>query len=219
MAAGWTEQPGFPLVNVTTGKDGKLRLAQERFTIRQKDPQPLTWRVPVTIGHPLIRTTPQTLLLGTEPQESSFATVAGVPPKVNYGDTGYYRVAYAPELFSGIATNVAKYSEGDRLNLLNDTWALVEAGRAPVTQYLDLAASLRGDVSPTIQQQMVGKFGLIDDLARDRHEREAFRAWAIIFLQPQLARLGWTPNKVNLHLKHCCARTSSGNSGSSVMKR
>jgi aminopeptidase N len=193
MAAGWTQQPGFPVINVTAIKDGNLRLAQERFTIHQKSPQPLTWRVPVTIGHPLTRTLPQTLLVSTKPEESSFGSVAGMPSKVNYGDTGYYRVAYAPELFASISTNVAKYSEGDRLNLLNDTWALVETGRSPVTYYLDLAASLREDASPTIQQQICGRFWFVDRLARDRQERDALRAWARAFLQPQLARLGWEP--------------------------
>jgi len=106
---------------------------------------------------------------------------------------GYYRVSYTPELFAGIASNVTKYAEGDQLNLLNDTWALIEANRAPVTQYLDLAASLRDDVSPTIQQEIVGKLGQIDALARERQERASFRAWAIAFLQPQLVRLTWSP--------------------------
>ncbi len=195
MAAGWTEQPGFPVINVAAGEEGYLRLTQERFTINQKNPEPLKWRVPAIVGHPLIRMSPQTLLVTMEAQQSSFRTVGGVPPKVNYGDAGYFRVAYAPELFTGIAGNVTKYSEGDRLNLLNDTWALIEARRAPVTQYLDLAASLRDDVSPTIQQQIVGRFWFIDRLARDRQERDAFRSWARGFLQPHAARLGWEAKK------------------------
>ena len=33
IAAGWTEQPGFPVVNVKREANGKVALSQERFTI------------------------------------------------------------------------------------------------------------------------------------------------------------------------------------------
>src|SRR5881392_1313029 len=37
IAAGWTEQPGFPVVNVKRQADGKVQLTQERFTVNFKD--------------------------------------------------------------------------------------------------------------------------------------------------------------------------------------
>src|SRR5688572_27902658 len=43
MAAGWTEQPGFPLVRVT-----EENLAQGRFAIHQTNPAPLTWEIPIS---------------------------------------------------------------------------------------------------------------------------------------------------------------------------
>ena len=35
IAAGWTEQPGFPVVTVKREADGKIRLSQERFTVKR----------------------------------------------------------------------------------------------------------------------------------------------------------------------------------------
>src|SRR5438067_9690651 len=55
IAAGWTEQPGFPVVNVKREADGKVQLTQERFTVNFKNAPPLLWRIPLTysvVGEP-----------------------------------------------------------------------------------------------------------------------------------------------------------------------
>ncbi len=46
VAASWTEQPGLPLVSLKTDGSG-LTISQERFTVHQKNPQPLTWKIPI----------------------------------------------------------------------------------------------------------------------------------------------------------------------------
>ena len=48
IAAGWTEQPGFPVVTVKREADGKVRLTQERFTVNFKNAPPLLWQIPLT---------------------------------------------------------------------------------------------------------------------------------------------------------------------------
>src|SRR5262249_59542938 len=48
IAAGWTEQPGFPLVTVKREAGSKVRLTQERFTVNFKNAQPLLWQIPLT---------------------------------------------------------------------------------------------------------------------------------------------------------------------------
>ncbi len=54
IAAGWTTQPGFPVVKIASEcKDGKhaLTLTQERFTLHDPNAVPLTWKVPVKFGN------------------------------------------------------------------------------------------------------------------------------------------------------------------------
>ena len=71
IAAGWTEQPGFPLVTVKREVDSKVRLTQERFTVNFKNAQPLLWQIPLTysvVGLPAEASaeageTPATLLM------------------------------------------------------------------------------------------------------------------------------------------------------------
>ena len=48
ISAGWTEQPGFPVVTVTRKDGGKVGLTQERFTIHFPNAPALQWKVPVT---------------------------------------------------------------------------------------------------------------------------------------------------------------------------
>src|SRR5262249_49122077 len=47
-AAGWTGQPGFPIVKVKREADGKVRFTQERFTVNFEDASPLLWKIPLT---------------------------------------------------------------------------------------------------------------------------------------------------------------------------
>src|SRR5216110_1329088 len=71
IAAGWTEQPGFPLVKVKREQGGNVSLLQERFTINFTNAPSLEWKIPLTyevVGLPAEASaqageTPATLLM------------------------------------------------------------------------------------------------------------------------------------------------------------
>src|SRR5256714_2760739 len=74
IAAGWTEQPGFPVVNVKRKANGKIALSQERFTINFHDNRGTTWKIPLTYfidG----QSAPATLLMSDKT-----ATLEEIPP-------------------------------------------------------------------------------------------------------------------------------------------
>ena len=56
---------------------------------------------------------------------------AAMPVKLNLGDVGYYRVQYDAAMQAALARSIAALPPADRINLLADTWALVEAGAQP----------------------------------------------------------------------------------------
>jgi aminopeptidase N len=193
FAAGWTEQPGFPVVRVSevaAGANTALCLEQERFTIHQENPAPLKWQIPVIHG-PAGEPQAATLVLLQERTQPGATIEAGTAIKANLGAVGYYRVAYDAPLTKRLSKAAPHLAEADRLNLLNDAWAMVEAGRASAADYLDLAAALADDRSPTVLGQMIGVFRAIDRLEAGTKNRSAFRAWACGFLRPHFARLGW----------------------------
>ena len=193
FAAGWTEQPGFPVVKVSqmSGLGKSVDFAPERFTLNQTDAKPLTWTIPVRMSKGINAKASGLLIL--DPKDSTGAMFESPQPfiKANLGDVGYFRCQYDEPLFARLMAHLAELSEADRLNLLNDSWALTQAGRVPAASYLELATKLAGDDSFAIVAQIAGGLEFIDTLARGRTERGQFREWARSLLQPQLDKLGW----------------------------
>ena len=190
MAAGWTEQPGFPLVHVRSVGDGEIELSQERFTVHQKDAAPLAWKIPVVIA-PLDgakgASEQRTILLGTEPMRVR----AEIPVRVNAGRAGYFRVEYSGEAWTRLRERITEMPEGDRLGVLQDEWALAQSGRTPLGRWLELASALREDPSPTVGAEITNVIAFLDHIFRGADERAAYRIRARALLDPRLARMGW----------------------------
>ncbi|MEJ7617587.1 MAG: M1 family metallopeptidase [Pyrinomonadaceae bacterium] len=193
VAAGWTEQPGFPLISVSSTCQDKVRqltLEQKRFTVNDPNPSPLEWQVPVAIGRVGSNDAAEYVLLNKK------ATLpvgdCQSPVKLNISDVGYYRVSYDPATFAELVNAAkSKLSDADRLNLMSDAWALAEAGLGSSTAYLDVVEAVRGENSVGVWEQIIGRLLTIDNLQIKRPGREAFRAYGRSVLSPVLARISW----------------------------
>jgi aminopeptidase N len=195
LSAGWTEQPGLPVISVSSDcKDGKalVRLEQERFTVQEPQAKPLQWMVPVALADISQPGSARVELLEGKSKTVTFPNCDGVV-KANFGDAGYYRVSYPPALLQKLAIRMSSLPPEDRLNMLGDAWAMVQAQRASATNYLDLVAALRGEKTAAIWQDVLGRLGYIDWLERGRPERVAYRVRMLELVRPQLERLGWEP--------------------------
>jgi aminopeptidase N len=206
VAAGWTEQPGFPIVLVSTVGASlvdarapasgapmptrSLRLEQSRFTVNDPAAAPLTWRIPVTLANTANLSAVSVTLLDKDPVTVPWPAGSGTP-KANLRNTGFYRVLYDDALGDALRREITTLPVTDQLNLLGDTWALVEAGRQPATSWLGLAEQLRSSPSQPVWEHILEKLALIDRLQFDQPGRRAFQAWACQLLSPKLARLGW----------------------------
>jgi aminopeptidase N len=193
LAAGWTEQPGFPIVLVSATGSGaarSLHLAQFRFTVNDPAATPLSWQIPVTLANTANLSAPSVTLLGPDPVTVPWPAGDGTP-KVNVGNTGFYRALYDDALGDALRREITTLPVTDQLNLLGDTWALVEAGRQPATAWLDLAEKLRASPSQPVWEHLLEKLALIDRLQFDQPGRRAYQAWVCQLLAPKLAQLGW----------------------------
>ena len=193
IAAGFTEQPGFPLIHVTLSCNSGhtvAALTQERFSVDDPTAAPLTWNVPVQIGVVGGAEPARTLLVGASPATISFSG-CGKPVKANLGDAGYFRVQYDALALSALSHAYPTLAPGDRVDLLADEWALVAAGRARVAEYLDLTRRLTTESTLVVWSDVIDKLVAIDDLARQAPVRAAFRRYALHLLRPVFARIGW----------------------------
>lgn len=193
ISAGWTEQPGLPVVRIKTDcVNGRqvVSLAQERFTIQDTNAEPLFWKIPVALLDSRHSKAVYFTLVDGKSAETTLPDCRGAI-KANAGDTGYYRVAYDEATFQRLEKVFSQLPAADRLNLLNDAWAMVEAGRAPVPNYLNLAESVQRDKTLAIWEQFLSTLELLDGLEQKQPGRTAFQEYARRLLQPQLQRLGW----------------------------
>src|SRR5207245_6359744 len=139
IAAGWTQQPGFPIIKVKREADGKVRLTQERFTVNFKNAPPLEWKIPLT--YTVIGQAPATLLM-TNKTDILKNIPADRALKLNVNGAGNYRVEYDEPSWNLLVQALPKIGLEDRVNLLSDSWALVGANRAPVSRYFGLVEKL-----------------------------------------------------------------------------
>ena len=194
IASGFTEQAGVPLVIAeATCTDGEQRmlLRQERFTIN-RGAATERWQVPVALG-PLRALRPAETVLVRDEATPVATGPCGEPIKLNHGDIGYYRVAYDAASHAALTKSFATMSVADRVNLLSDSWALVEGGRAPPASYFNLVEEIGNDETRTVWDQVISTLGRLNHLQRGRPERPAFQAYARAKLRTIFDRLGWDP--------------------------
>jgi aminopeptidase N len=190
ITAGWTEQPGFPVVNVKREPGGKIRLTQERFTVNFKNAPPLLWQIPLTYS--VVGETPATLLM-TGKAAALENIRADRALKLNVNGAGNYRVEYDELSWELLLKALSKLGVENRVNLMSDAWALVQAGRAPVSLYFGLVEKLPASTDLAEREQIVNVLNFMNGLLVGSSEREKFQRYARSLLRPTFDRLGWQP--------------------------
>ncbi|MGY3529890.1 M1 family metallopeptidase [Bradyrhizobium sp. USDA 4452] len=194
IAASFTEQDGVPLVVAETACDGtaqRLTLRQDRFVIAPAGDPPLPahdWQIPVAAGPAQGKPFDEILLKG---RADVPAGTCGDAIKVNLGDVGYFRVEYGPKNRAALLNAFPQMQVTDRLNIVTDSWALVQAGRTEAPSYLALLDALDVGDHRAVWDQVISTFAMLNRLSRDRSERPVIQAYARAKLRPVFDRIGW----------------------------
>ena len=188
IAAGWTEQPGFPLVKVKREQGGNVSLTQERFTVNFTNAPPLEWKIPLTYA--VVGETPATLLMSRK-----LDSIHNIPPdralKLNVNGAGNYRVEYEQASWKLLLGALKNLSVEDRVNLLSDTWALVQANRVSVALYFELVEKLPSSTELAEREQIIHVLDFINRLLSGSSEQEEFERYARSLLRPTFDAVGW----------------------------
>ena len=188
IAAGWTEQPGFPVVKVKREQGGNVSLAQERFTVNFTKAPPLQWKIPLTYA--VVGETPATLLMSRKVD-----SIHNIPPdralKLNVNGAGNYRVEYDQPSWKLLLGALKNLGVEDRVNLLSDAWALVQANRAPITLYFELVEELPASTELAEREQILHVLDFINRLLSSSSEQEKFQRYARSLLRPTFDAVGW----------------------------
>ncbi len=195
VAASWTEQPGFPLVSEVSSCDAagnrSLVLSQARFLLRGEDREHHLWQVPLQVRSG--KSEPQSVLLASATQTVP-AGRCGESLSLNAGALGFFRVAYDDATLDADLAAFHDLPAGDRIALLDDQWALVEAGHQKLGRYLSFAAAMGDELQGRAWNQIISALSTIEGDERGAPGHDAFAAYARSLLRPLAARLGWDGN-------------------------
>jgi aminopeptidase N len=183
------EQPGLPLIAVNQRCDGgtiQLHLTQQRFTSHYPNAPPLRWQIPVLFGS---GNTARLLMKDTEADIS--AGPCGAPVKLNPDGVGYYRTTYDADTARALTASFPRLSAGDKVNLLADSWALVQAGTAPPSDFLVLADRVQPEDGRAAWESIIRTLVRLEHLERLAPRRSGLELYGRQRLRAAFDRLGW----------------------------
>ncbi|KHJ81160.1 hypothetical protein OESDEN_19154, partial [Oesophagostomum dentatum] len=170
LMSGWTKQMGYPLVTVSDKQQGTSRiltLSQRRFLADGgEDTSNPLWQVPINVcvGSNPGEVKGKFLLVDRE-QEIEVPNVKEKEwVKLNAGSTGFYRVEYSPEMLQAMIPDLSsgKMLLLDRFSVVNDLFALVQAGKARASSFLSVLAALQNEEEYIVWQSLAAG---IEDIA------------------------------------------------------
>ncbi len=194
LMARYTRQKGFPVVIASLEEDNILSLKQKRFIFDgSTDPSNPLWHIPVSVQISG-KKKPVSYYMRSRRGSINLETSRYSWLKLNPGQSGYYRVAYSPELLGllGTAVAVGDMSVIDRIGLLNDTFALARAGLINTKDALMLLENYTGEdnynvwIEISADLKQAGK--LISD---DTFSFIQFKSFARDFFRPIAEAKGW----------------------------
>ena len=203
VAASWTDQDGFPLVRVRADCERGttvLQVSQQRFGYGT--PQPVAqataratslWKIPLRIS----RGSEVRTLLHTEARQTFRLRGCSTEPLVvNAGGAGFYRVEYGAAHLETLQRSFPQLAAADQVTLLSDSFALAQAGAAPLQTFFGLLAALpqiQGPGRQMLTAQAGDAIAMLDEAFAGTPSQAALRAAGRALLVPELRRLGWAP--------------------------
>jgi puromycin-sensitive aminopeptidase len=176
MMHDWTRKPGYPVVKVKMNK-GKLSWSQSRFFMSpisaKKSADKTKWMIPISFKK----------------------------NKVNFGETGFYRVAYSKEMLLELRAPIENggLSARDRLGVIRDLFALAEAGIVPTTDALEFLSAYKNESDYTVWVEIASGLARLEQLLAKTQSRENLNKIIIPLFSPVLKRLGWEKHTGELH--------------------
>lgn len=191
----WTSQMGFPLISVQCQQeDGvkTLKLSQEKFNADGSKSSGYLWCVPISIitssgarKEVLLETDSMTVTLENSPAGEWF--------KLNPEFVGFYRVHYPPEVLAVLRPAIENNSltQVDRLQLLNDTFALALAGKASTVDFLSLLLAYKYDKSYVVWCSICSSLSKIQNLVSETDYYQEFKDYSLDLMSEILKTVGW----------------------------
>jgi aminopeptidase N len=187
----YVDQTGAPVISVRSAP-GELTLSQQRFygspeAAAPSSSAPQQWTIPVCIRRQ--GAAPRCELMN-QSTEVLKVPAGNVPAFINAESRGYYFSEYNPEAVLALGKAAGSLKAPERVTLVGDEWRMVRAGRHDIGTYLDLAAVMAGDDTPSVADDLAARVGAVVTAVADPGQRDAYKAWIRARFGPVLESLG-----------------------------
>ena len=202
----WTLQMGYPLITISRLEGGVWCIKQTRFMSSAlietsqptlpPSPYNYTWVVPVSFKTD--SGDMHKVLLNATSNSSNAQVSLGSSVKwlkANINGSGYYRVQYPEDVWRSLSSQLAEnhtfISAVDRAQLIDDAFALLEAGQLDESIPLDLVSYLTKERSLVPWQVALSHLSSLSDLFMETESRVKLNKFIVSLLEPVYRELGW----------------------------
>ena len=190
----FVDQPGVPMVSVRSHCSGGktiIEASQQRFYLEGSlidVPSSETWAIPMCFK---MGGTRDCQILDHKQQRFTFDGCHS-EFSADASGSGYYRTQYSGETFRHLPG--ANWDSAQRERLVGDSWALVQAGKQSVGEYLDLVRRMGADRDRVVFESEIAPLPTIADDLTDQQGRATLSALIRDLAGPGVKRLGWSPS-------------------------
>jgi len=208
LMASWTEQIGFPVLEVTGEKwesdNVTLELKQSWFLSDGSELTPeeeeKTWTIPI-ITCTEAGTQPDMVMFREKTATISVPTTSWV--KLNAGQQVPMRVQLTPEMIKHLSSGIQSKTlpPCDRAGVLMDSYALVKAGRMTPESLMMLLACYKNEDSYIVWQGLSDVLGGLDTvMSEDEQMSASFTEFAGALVLHLMKSVGWEATESDGHL-------------------
>ncbi len=201
VAGNFLDQPGTPLVSAQVacaeGKPATVTMTQRRYLPAGSDaPQGEPWHVPVCAHFAVDEKKHRQCWVLSERAKAVELPVKGCPKWLhpNADQRGYYQWSVPANALLGLTgAHRAQLSMVERVALVGQLRALLEAGELPVSRYLDALAALASEKHRLVLSNITGSLAQLNRSSVDGDLVAPFRAFVAKVLGPHIDRVGLLP--------------------------
>ncbi len=189
----FVDQPGVPLISVRTrcsGRKTTVDATQQPFYLQgslMNKSSNQVWAIPAcfTFGGA------KDCRVLDQPRQSFTVDGCSADFSTDATGSGYYRTQYDSGTLHQLPG--ATWNAAQRQRLVGDTWALVQAGKVRVGEYLELLQRMGADREEVVFEDQVKPLPTIADYLMDGQDHQAFAKFIGNLVGPDFKRLGWVP--------------------------
>ena len=194
IANAWIKEPGHPLVESEAREsDGGLEitLTQSRyFSDADAKPTGQLWPVPLVIRYGARDGTKEKRMLLTT-QRATLRLEGARWFYPNAGGRGFYRFKLTGISAGRLDEGIARLSAEERLNLIDNLWALTRHGKATLGQFIRRLETLRGEEDRAVIQAISEALNWIANYAVREATDSAFQRFVEDLYRPMFGPLGF----------------------------